>query len=158
MRSVPAPSAAPVSPLAALLGKLPAFPGSLLFAGALTVALADRLPPDVLEALRGRPLRIQVQDTGIVFDFLWRGDAFAPCRGGAAAALTISASALDFVALARRQEDPDTLFFSRRLAMEGDTELGLLVKNSLDAIDGPLLRLDRRTFSILARFISRLAA
>jgi hypothetical protein len=36
------------------------------------------------------------------------------------------------------QEDPDTLFFSRRLAMEGDTELGLLIKNTLDAIDGAL--------------------
>lgn len=29
----------------------------------------------------------------------------------------------------------DTLFFSRRLLMEGETDLGLLVKNTLDAID-----------------------
>jgi O2-independent ubiquinone biosynthesis accessory factor UbiT len=29
----------------------------------------------------------------------------------------------------------NTLFFSRRLVMEGDTELGLQVKNTLDAID-----------------------
>jgi predicted lipid carrier protein YhbT len=49
--------------------------------------------------------------------------------------LAIGAAAHDFLLLARRQEDPDTLFFSRRLALEGDTELGLLVKNTLDALD-----------------------
>ena len=32
-----------------------------------------------------------------------------------------------------RLEDPDTLFFSRRLVIEGDTELGLALKNALDA-------------------------
>jgi predicted lipid carrier protein YhbT len=45
--------------------------------------------------------------------------------------------------LARRLEDPDTLFFSLRLSMEGDTELGLLVKNTLDAIDAPLVTLEQ---------------
>jgi len=49
--------------------------------------------------------------------------------------VAIGANAWDFVQLARRQADPDSLFFSRRLSMEGDTELGLLVKNTLDAID-----------------------
>ena len=48
----------------------------------------------------------------------------------------------DFALLAARKEDPDTLFFSRRLVMEGDTELGLLVKNTLDAIEQPLFSLD----------------
>ncbi|MDP3863323.1 MAG: SCP2 sterol-binding domain-containing protein, partial [Rhodoferax sp.] len=56
--------------------------------------------------------------------------------------LTISASAHDFVKLARREEDPDTLFFNRRLAMEGDTELGLLVKNTIDAIELPVMNLE----------------
>lgn len=49
--------------------------------------------------------------------------------------VTISASAYDFYRLSRREEDPDTLFFSRRLVMEGDTELGLLLKNTLDAME-----------------------
>ena len=29
---------------------------------------------------------------------------------------------------------PDTLFFTRRLVLEGDTELGLEIKNALDAL------------------------
>jgi predicted lipid carrier protein YhbT len=36
-----------------------------------------------------------------------------------------------------RQEDPDTLFFNRTLDIEGDTELGLIVKNMLDAVEWP---------------------
>ncbi|MGL4734573.1 MAG: ubiquinone anaerobic biosynthesis accessory factor UbiT, partial [Enterovibrio sp.] len=37
--------------------------------------------------------------------------------------------------LAARKEDPDTLFFQRRLLIEGDTALGLQVKNALDSVD-----------------------
>ncbi|MGO2436765.1 MAG: ubiquinone anaerobic biosynthesis accessory factor UbiT, partial [Serratia proteamaculans] len=33
------------------------------------------------------------------------------------------------------KQDPDTLFFQRRLQIEGDTELGLYVKNLMDAIE-----------------------
>ena len=36
-------------------------------------------------------------------------------------------------------DDADRLFFERALVMEGDTELGLILKNTLDAI-GPLVR------------------
>lgn len=41
----------------------------------------------------------------------------------------------DFWLMATRVEDPDTLFFNRRLAIEGDTETGLTLKNLLDALD-----------------------
>jgi predicted lipid carrier protein YhbT len=78
------------------------------------------------------------------------------CQNHAEADLTISASAHDFVLLARRQEDPDTLFFSRRLAMEGDTELGLLVKNTIDAIELPVLDLEPfKPAQVLARLRAR---
>ncbi|HLV27960.1 MAG TPA: SCP2 sterol-binding domain-containing protein, partial [Burkholderiaceae bacterium] len=52
--------------------------------------------------------------------------------------------------LIQRGEDPDTLFFSRRLVMEGDTELGLLVKNTLDALDMDVLRPGRVVANLLA--------
>jgi len=41
----------------------------------------------------------------------------------------------DFWRMAARAEDPDTLFFQRRLAIEGDTETGLALKNLLDALE-----------------------
>jgi predicted lipid carrier protein YhbT len=41
------------------------------------------------------------------------------------------------VALIRGTADADTLFFQRRLKIAGDTELGLIVKNWLDAAARP---------------------
>ncbi len=124
-------------PLAAVLGRLPPYPGSMLLATGLNLGLAPQLPADVCRQLAQRRLRIQVRDARLSFDFSWTGERFAACAPGQAADLTIGASAHDFLRLARREEDPDTLFFSRRLSMEGDTELGLVVKNALDALELP---------------------
>ncbi len=121
-----------------LLGHLPPWPGSLLFVTALNLVLSRQLPGDVAQALQGRSLRIHVRDAQVSFDFTWTGNGFAPRNRVAAPDLTIAASARDFLALARREQDPDTLFFSRRLSMEGDTELGLMVKNTLDALELPV--------------------
>lgn len=129
-------------PVGQLLGRLPGFPGSLMFVTALNLALTKQLAPDVTQMLIGKKLRLRVTDAQWAFDFEWRNSRFVACQNAGAADLTISASAHDFVKLARRQEDPDTLFFNRRLAMEGDTELGLLVKNTIDAIELPVMNLE----------------
>jgi predicted lipid carrier protein YhbT len=121
-----------------LLARLPGYPGSVLFVAGLNLALVKHLPPDVRASLAGKKLRIEVTDAQLKFDFLWQGNAFCATHGRALPDLTIAASAHDFLLLAQREEDPDTLFFSRRLAMEGDTELGLLIKNTLDAIEQPV--------------------
>lgn len=145
-------------PVGDLLAKLPTYPGSLLFVTGLNVALSRQLSPDVTQMLAGKRLRLRVTDAQWAFDFEWRGKRFVATQNSAGADLTISASAYDFVLLARRQEDPDTLFFSRRLAMEGDTELGLLVKNTIDAIELPVLDLERlKPSQVLARLRHRLA-
>ena len=145
-------------PLGQLLSRLPAYPGSLLFVTGLNLALAKNLAPDVTHLLLGKKLRLRVTDAQWTFDFEWLSGRFSACQNKGVADLTISASAYDFVLLARRQEDPDTLFFSRRLSMEGDTELGLLVKNTLDAIELPVLNLEPfKPAQVLARLKARLA-
>ena len=145
------------APLGTLLGRLPAYPGSLLFVTGLNLALAKQLGADVRQMLTGKKLRLQVTDAQWVFDFEWENRRFVACQSQGLADLTISASAHDFMLLARRQEDPDTLFFNRRLAMEGDTELGLLVKNTIDAIELPIIDLEQfKPAQVLARLRSRL--
>lgn len=131
------------NPVGKLLSLLPAYPGSLLFVTGLNFALAKHLPADVQRMLAEKKLRISVIDAQLTFDFEWRQGAFSACRHSEKFDLLIGATAHDFLLLAQRQEDPDTLFFSRRLVMEGDTELGLLVKNTLDAIDFPVFDLAR---------------
>ena len=125
-------------PLAAVLSRLPPYPGSLLLVAGLNLVLARQLPADVAERLRGQRIRIHVRDAGLRFDFAWRGTMFHAIAPQPATELTLSATAHDFLRMAQRLDDPDTLFFNRRLIMEGDTELGLMVKNALDALELPV--------------------
>ena len=128
--------------MVSVLHLLPHWPGAALFCTALNAALAPQLPDDVRQALQGRALRIDVKDAGIGFDFSWQNTRFVAANPRHTQPdLTIRAHASDFVALARRTQDPDTLFFNRRLIMEGDTELGLMVKNTLDALELPVFDL-----------------
>jgi predicted lipid carrier protein YhbT len=129
--------------VAAVLRRLPSWPPSFVLAKALNAVLAPQLPDDVRNQLKDRRLRIEVRDAGLALDFTWTGQRFAPLARQASTDLTIAASGPDFLKLARREEDPDTLFFSRRLSMQGDTELGLLVKNTLDALELPVFELAR---------------
>lgn len=144
-------------PMGKLLSLLPAYPGSLLFVTALNLALIKNLPDDVRASLNDKKLRITISDAQLSFDFKWTQKSFTACRDMGEADLTIRASAHDFLLLAQRQEDPDTLFFSRRLSMEGDTELGLLVKNTIDAIELPVFHLGQISpENVLARMKEKL--
>lgn len=127
-------------PLRALFARLPHYPASTAFAALLTLWLGEQLCTAALPELTGRKIRLRISDMGITLMFRAAPGGFVPCRGDAAD-LTLAAKAEDFLSLALRREDPDTLFFSRRLIMEGDTELGLLVKNTLDALDPAELRI-----------------
>ncbi len=139
-------------PLSALVAKLPIMPPSLVFSLAANRLLWPALREHDWPALAGRRYAIRVKDLGLSLRFTVTQRGFVPDNG--APDLTITASARDFVLLLTRREDPDTLFFSRRLVSEGDTELGLSVKNLLDAIDPETVL--RRLPSPLARAVQRL--
>ena len=126
--------------VAALVGRLPQLPPALALVGALNLALGRVLPRDQLEPLSGKRLRVRVTDAGLTLRFALGTNGFRPVFDRQPDDLRISATLRDFLALALREEDADTLFFGRRLLMEGDTELGLLVKNTLDAVDWAALR------------------
>ncbi len=146
-------------PVSDLLSALPKYPQTLLFVQAVNLALGKTLRSEVMQPLQGKFISIRVTDAGVAYHFTLSPEGLVACRRFKGPDLTISASAYDFLMLALRKEDPDTLFFSRRLCMEGDTELGLLVKNTLDALELPPL--DLRSLSpprilaeIRARFLS----
>lgn len=142
------------APLARLGARLPALPPTQALTILLNLAPARLLPRDNLVPLHGKRIEIRVRDAGLALAFTLGPRGFRPLSAkGAAADLSLTASARDFLALALREEDPDTLFFSRRLLMEGDTDLGLLVKNTLDGADWQTLAPTR----ILAAFAARLA-
>ena len=83
----------------------------------------------------GKTITIRINDVPWDLHFLIRDRnvrAFAETVG---TDVTISGNLKSFLELLRRKEDPDALFFQRRLNMEGDTETGIHVKNLLDALE-----------------------
>ena len=119
--------------------RLPQLPPTLGLTTALNLALDRILPRETLAPLAGKLVCLRVTDGGLTLNFTLTEKGFRPAVSSSKPDLMISATTRDFIALALREEDPDTLFFSRRLVMEGDTDLGLLVKNTLDAVDWPRL-------------------
>ncbi len=139
--------------------RLPQLPPSIAFVTGLNLALGRMIPREPLADLAGKRFAIRVTDAGLTLRFAYSTRGFRPIFDNAKPDLTISAKSRDFIALMTREEDPDTLFFSRRLLMEGDTDLGLLVKNTLDGIDLPQLDPARLApAEILRRLRERLAA
>ena len=87
-----------------------------------------------LEFLEGRWLSIHARDIGLLW-YTSVVDGRLVVSQQADADVSFSADASDLLMIAARKQDPDTLFFQRRLVIEGDTELGLYVKNLMDAIE-----------------------
>jgi len=128
--------------LGRLMEHLPTWPSSFTFTCVLDLALGQVIRRGALQALYGKRIAIHVTDAGLHLYFTVLSTGFSAAKGNVVPDLVISASAYDFYLLAMRKEDPDTLFFNRRLVVEGDTELGLIAKNTLDAIEYPIVKLE----------------
>ncbi|MEW5789748.1 MAG: SCP2 sterol-binding domain-containing protein [Pseudomonadota bacterium] len=133
MIALPLPQSFP-RPLARLVARLPALPPSLAFAAACNRTAWPTLRELDWSPARGRRFRVHVRDMGLSI-YLSVGDRGLKAERAGPVDVSYTASAEDFLRLALRLEDPDTLFFNRRLAIEGDTNLGLTMKNLLDAVD-----------------------
>lgn len=121
----------------AVISRLPAYPPSVACALALSVVAPRLIGRDALAELHGKAFRITVRDAGAGVAFRVGPLRFEALRPDAVVDVTFTACAADFLLLATRRADPDTLFFERRLMIEGDTEAGLRLKNLLDAVEIP---------------------
>ncbi|MDZ4076265.1 MAG: SCP2 sterol-binding domain-containing protein [Hylemonella sp.] len=122
------------APLARVVSRLPVAPPSWALAQVLNQMLRRGVLPADMSLLAGRHYEIEVRDLGLRLRFTADAAGFR-AAAGRAPDLRLSASLADFARMMLREEDPDTLFFHRRLVIEGDTELGLVVKNLLDSVD-----------------------
>ncbi|RPA46005.1 SCP2 domain-containing protein [Shewanella vesiculosa] len=99
----------------------------------LNRVLAEQLQSDELDFLKHKWVGICVDDIGLRFEV---GIAQQlQVRSFTQPDVTLSANVPELILVAAGIEDPDTLFFQRKLRIEGDTELGLQVKNLLLSIE-----------------------
>lgn len=102
---------------------------------ALNKLFKNDLDEGELDFLSDRVVHIRIEDAGIGYQFTLENSEFIPADKHRSPDLLISGTVYDYLLLASRREDTDTLFFRRQLRLEGDTELGLYVKNFLDGLD-----------------------
>lgn len=136
--------------VARIVSRLPPQPPAFLLTKVLDFGVERVVSRATVEPLIGRRFALIVRDLGLAIHFHGTSAGFRPAQAPYSPELTIAASLRDFIALGLREEDPDTLFFARRLAIEGDTDLGLTVKNLLDGIDW-----DALLTQIMPRFLRR---
>ena len=104
---------------------------------ALHSIFSEAITDGDFEFLQDKWLKISILDLQLNWWLSFDQDQLimASSKDNIAEDVSFSANGDDLVLIAGRKQDPDTLFFQRRLKIEGDTELGLEVKNLIDAID-----------------------
>ena len=117
----------------------------------LNRVFANALRDGELDYLQDRSVRIRIRDMQLSFCITRKHGKLVASREKNMPDLSITGTLHAFLLLAARYEDTDTLFFQRRLRMEGDTELGLEVKNFLDGLDVDSLWLPRHVSSMVQK-------
>lgn len=118
-----------------IVAVLPTKPPGWLLVKALNQLLNRQILNADMSLLAGRYFNIVIKDLGVSVYFTANQQQFLLTSANADVDLCFTANTTDYMKMLLRKEDPDTLFFNRKLQIEGDTELGLVVKNLLDSID-----------------------
>lgn len=101
----------------------------------LKTVFKEALEDGDFEFLEDKWLKVEVKDMQLSWLISYQDDKLVVADHDVKEDVSFSGSLNDLVLIAGRKEDPDTLFFQRRLSIEGDTELGLEVKNLMDSVD-----------------------
>ncbi len=117
------------------LKALPSFVHNKVLVTALNRMFTKELKEGELDFLQEKIIHISIEDAGIEYRFTLNNNKLVAADKNCSPDLVLQGTVYNYLLLASRQEDTDTLFFSRRLHMQGDTELGLYVKNFLDGMD-----------------------
>ena len=92
---------------------------------ALALSFAEAIEEGDLDFLEQRWLKLNVSDLAASWYITFDEEKLKVQANAPQVDVSFSGELNDFVLMMGRQEDPDTLFFQRRLKIEGDTELGL---------------------------------
>ncbi len=126
---------------------------SRVLVAALNHLFRRSLAQGELDFIESRTVQIELQDAGVEFRFTMGRSALLAHTGAGPVDLVISGDLYDFVQLALGREDPDTLFFQRRIRLKGSVELGLEVKNFLYALDVDSLSIPQPLRQTLERWL-----
>ncbi|MGO2372720.1 SCP2 sterol-binding domain-containing protein [Pseudoalteromonas sp. KG3] len=94
----------------------------------------DELANGQLDYLQKKWLKLEISDLQHCW-FISRNQQGFIVQSQAQQSVTFTGKFNDFSLLAAGEADPDMLFFNRRLHISGETELGLLIKSTLENLE-----------------------
>lgn len=97
--------------------------------------LQEAIDDDDLDCLSDKVVQIHIKDISHNITLTLKNNAIEMIEDQQKPDTKISGNLRSFIQLATRTQDPDTLFFQRELSIEGDTELGLTIKNIIDSLE-----------------------
>lgn len=104
----------------------------------LNTAFAEQVSEGDFDFLEDRILQIEISDANLFVGLSFCQNKITcqhfnnhPFQSD----VTLSINTLNAILLIQQEVDPDTLFFQRKLKINGDTELAHHVKNTIDTLD-----------------------
>lgn len=88
-----------------------------------------------VDVLEGRWLQVSIVDLGLSWFISRENEQWVVSENCPEVDVHFQGQSADLILVAAQKVDPDTLFFQRRLLIEGDTELGLEIKSLMDSVD-----------------------
>jgi len=113
----------------------PFFAQSFILKKAITPIFSQVMLNTEPELFKGRWIKLAISDINLECLMSANQKLELEFKKTGRADVTIRGTLKSFILLASQKEDPDTLFFQRDLVIKGDTDLGLHLKNLLDAFD-----------------------
>jgi len=104
----------------------------------LNSAFAEQISEGDFEFLEGRALQVEIIDAKLFIGLSFHHNRITCFHFNSLACTsdaTLSIDTLNAINLIQQEVDPDTLFFQRKLKINGDTELAHHVKNTIDTLD-----------------------
>ncbi len=122
--------------------KLPQILNHMAVEKILNKAFVEQITDGDFDFLQGRKLQIELIDGGLFVGISFNQGKISCCHFALHAIqsdVTLSIDSLNAILLIEQQIDPDTLFFQRKLKINGDTELAHHVKNTIDTLNPDLI-------------------
>lgn len=114
---------------------VPHFMQKLVIEFGLNQFFKESIEQEQLQVLEGRRVLLDITDLKLQFMISVENGRPGLVKNLQLPDVSIRGNLEEFVLLAANREDPDTQFFQRRIMVEGDTELGLEVKNLIYSLD-----------------------
>lgn len=118
--------------------KMPLKLNTMIVQNLLNRAFAEQISEGDFEFMEDRVLQIEILDAKLYVGLSFvdnRITCFHFNSQTCVSDATLSIDSLNAINLIQQSVDPDTLFFQRKLKINGDTELAHHVKNTIDTLD-----------------------